>query len=172
MRIRSSANTRIRRMRMLQSGILAMLGLIAGFGLLKATSVFDLIPRDEPAIWVGSGCGYADATTRAALHADPDRPVYLIPLDQRSETAKSACRATLAALERAGYQQLSWFPESWLCQRLADAAASALGDEHVSLPLFFIGGQRICDGACDGQAFERIGRAELQQFMTLTGRTE
>lgn len=165
MRIRASTSTRIRKMRMFQFAIPALLGLLGGLGILKATSVFDLIPTDEPSIWVGSGCGYVEATIRAALHAEPDRPVYLVPVDQRSETARSACRATLASLEHDGYQWLSWFPESWMCQRLADTAATTLGDERVTLPIYYVGGQRICDGACAGQAFERIGRAELRQFM-------
>lgn len=167
MRIRSNTNTSsgIRRVRMFRLGFLAVLGMAVGLGILRATSVFDLIPSDAPVIWVGSGCGYVDATIRAALRAEPDRPVYFVPLDQRSEMTREACRATLAALDRSGYQRLSWLPDSWLCQRLADTAASKLSEQHVPLPVFFIGERRICDGACGGQDFERIGRPELQQFM-------
>lgn len=143
---------------------LALGGLLVGLGVLRATNVFWLIPQDAPQLWVRSGCGWAERAVDAALHAELDRPVFLIPLDQTSEKARSACRRTLAVLDYEGYRWLRYFPERWLCQRFADDAAA-----HVKEPIgglrFYAGGEFICDGLCDG-AFDRIGRPELQEFTT------
>lgn len=146
-------------------GILALMGLLAGLGVLRATNVFWLIPHDAPQIWVRSGCGYAEAAVRAAQHYEPDRPVYIIPVDQRSEMARNACRTTLVVLNHEGYRWLRYFPEQWLCQRFADHATAHVG-EPIGLR-FYANGEVICNGLCEG-AFDRIGRPELQQFLTLT----
>lgn len=143
----------------------ALGGLLLGLGVLRATNVFQLIPHDEPLIWVKSGCGAAEAVVRAALHATPEKPVFLIPIDQRSETTQNACQSTLAALDHKGYRWLRYFPERWLCQRFADDANEHLGGEPVTVPRFYAGGQLLCDGICEG-AFERLGHPELQQFVT------
>jgi len=143
----------------------ALVGLLLGLGILRATNVFGLIPRDGPQIWVRSGCKMAEAAVRAALHSSPDEPVFLIPLDQSSEMTQNACRSTLATLDHQGYRWLRYFPEQWLCQRFADGANEHLG-EPIPVPAFYTGGQLICEGLCDG-AFERIGRPRLQQFVTV-----
>jgi len=153
--------------RALGPGVLvASAGLLVGLGVLRATSVFQLVPEDGPQIWVRSGCGAAEAAVRAALHATPEEPVYLIPLDQNSETAQSACRSTLAALDHDGHWWLQPFPERWLCQRFAEEASEHHNDP-IPVPLFYADGQLVCDGLCD-EAFEGLGHPELQRFVTFT----
>jgi hypothetical protein len=149
------------------AGVVALGGLLVGLGVLRATNVLLLIPGDSPQLWVRSGCVYADIAIRAALHATPDRPVFLVPIDQKSDLARDACRGTLAVLDHEGYRWLRYFPEHWLCQRLADEAAARI-EEPMSLQ-FYADGAPICRGICD-DVFERIGRPELQQFITLPKR--
>lgn len=157
--------------RALGFGLLATTGgLLVGLGVLRMTSVIRLIPADGPQIWVESGCGAAEAAMRAALHATPEKPVFLIPRDQRKEITQEACRATLAALDHRGYWWLRHFPERWLCQRFADDA-NEYHDERITVPRFYAGGQVICDGICDG-AFARIGHPELQQYVTVFSQPE
>lgn len=154
-----------RLIRSLVLGVLvAMGGALVGLGILRATDVFSLIPDDGPQIWVKSGCTAANAAVRAALHATPEKPVYLIPLDQGGMVMQSACRSTLATLDYEGYRWLRFFPERWLCQRFADNANQHMG-EPIPVPRFYADGQFICDGLCEG-VFQRLGRPELQQFLT------
>lgn len=140
-------------------------GLLAGLFIVRATSVLRQIPQDGPLIWVRSGCGAAEAAVRAASHAPPDHPIFLIPLDQKSEAMKQACDSTLSALEREGSWWLRIFPESWLCQRFAEEATAQL-DVPIPVPRFHLGGKHICDGLCQG-AFERLGYPGLDRFATL-----
>jgi hypothetical protein len=158
--------SRLRRIvRALKLPILIVLGgILLGFSILWTTNMFRLIPPDGPMIWVKSGCGAAEAAVRAAQHAEPGRPVFLIPLDQNSETTKAACHETLTELSHDGRWWLQYFPESWLCQRFAEHATEHLG-APIPVPRFSVGAQKICDGLCES-AFERIGRPELQQFVT------
>lgn len=149
------------------AGIVALGGLLVGLGVLRATNVLLLIPGDSPQLWVRSGCSYAEIATRAALRATLERPVFLVPIDQKSDMAQDACRRTLAVLDHEGYRWLKYFPEPWLCQRLADEAAARI-DEPMGLR-FYADGAFICKGICD-DVFERIGRPELQQFITLPKR--
>jgi hypothetical protein len=166
---RSGAVARIARALGL-GALVALGGMVVGLGVLRATNVFALIPRDGPQIWASSGCMFAEAAVRAALHATPEKPVFLIPLDQRSEVTQSACRSTLAALDHEGYRWLRYLPERWLCQRFADEATAHLDlSAQFSVPRFYAGGEHICDGLCEG-AFERIGRPELHQFVTVIQR--
>lgn len=144
--------------------LVVMLGVLLGLAILRGTSVFSLLPYGEPKIWISSGCGAAEAAVRAAQHAEPERPVFLIPLDQVSEVTRDACHETLAALDAEGYWWLRHFSEPWLCQRFAADAAEYF-DDPILVPRFYVGEQKICDGLCEG-AFERLGRPELQQYVT------
>jgi hypothetical protein len=151
--------------RALGPGVLvASAGLLVGLGVLRATNVLRLIPQDGPQIWVRSGCGAAEAAVRAALHATPEQPVFMVPLDQNSEMAQSACRSTLAALDHEGHWWLQYFPERWLCQRFAEEA-SEHHEDPIPVPTFYADGRLVCDGLCD-EAFEGLGLPELQQYVT------
>lgn len=149
--------------------LVASAGLLAGVGVLKATDVLALIPDDGPQVWVRSGCGAAEAAARAAQHATPEAPVFMVPLDQDSEMAQGACRSTLAALDHEGHWWLQYFPEPWLCQRFAEEASEHHG-EPIPVPLFYADGQLVCDGLCD-EAFAGLGRPELQQYVTFIKRS-
>jgi hypothetical protein len=147
--------------------LVASAGLLAGLGVLRATSVFRLVPQDDPQIWVKSGCGSAEAAVRAALHATPEEPVFLVPLDQHSASMQNACRSTLATLDHEGYWWLEYFPEPWLCQRFADEASEHHG-EPIPVPRFYADGRIVSDGIGD-DVFARLGRPELQQHVTFFG---
>lgn len=145
--------------------LVASAGLLVGVGVLAATDVMWLIPRDGPQIWVKSGCTFAEAAARAAQHATPEQPVFLVPLDQSSEMTQGACRSTLAALDHEGHWWLGLFPEPWLCQRFADAASEHHG-EPIPVPRFYAEGRLVSDGLHD-DAFLRLGRPELQRHVTI-----
>jgi hypothetical protein len=147
--------------------LVAASGLLLGLGVLQATSVFALVPSDGPQIWVKSGCGFAEAAVRAALHAEPENPVFLVPLDQDSETTRTACRSTLAALDHEGYWWLAHLPEPWLCQRFADEASEHHG-ETIPVPRFYAEGRFVSDGISE-DAFARLGHPELQKHVTYFG---
>lgn len=133
---------------------------------LRMTDVYRLLPDEAPQVWVRSGCTAADAAVRAALRSSPERPIYLVPLDQTSDIAKSACHSTLTALHSDGYVWLQLLPEPWLCQRLADTASEYGSTRAPAVPMFYLDGEIICEGLCEG-AFESIGRPEVQQYVTL-----
>lgn len=141
----------------------ALGGLLLSLGILRATNVFRMIPSDGAQIWVRSGCAAAEAAVRAALRATQDKPVFLVPLDQDSELMRKSCRSTLVVLGQEGYWWLQYFPERWLCHRLAIDAGHHF-DSPIPVPRFYTGGRIICDGLCEG-AFEHLGRPELQQFV-------
>ena len=150
--------------------LVAACGLLASQGVLMATNVFGLVPSDGPQIWVKSGCGFAEAAVRAALHATPEKPVFLVPLDQDSETTRNACRSTLAALDHEGYWWLEHLPEPWLCQRFADEASEHHG-ESIPVPRFYADGRFVSDGISE-DAFERLGHPELQAHVIYFGQRE
>lgn len=145
--------------------VVAVGGLFVGLLIVRATDVFRQIPQDGPLIWVRSGCGAAEAAVRAASHAPTDKPIFLIPLDQNSEAMQNACHLTLSALDQEGSWWLQYFPESWLCQRFAEEATKQL-DAPIPVPRFYLGGEQLCDGLCQG-AFERLGHPGLDRFATL-----